>query len=52
MSSRQVPLRRMLLEEPPFLEDGGAALRNRRLPAGIATLQASQDVGKGTGMEY
>jgi hypothetical protein len=42
----------MLLEQPPFLEDRDDARRNRRLPAGIATLQASQDVGKGTGMEY
>src|SRR5262245_291368 len=40
----QAPLRHMLLEEPPFLDDGGHALRNRRLPAGLSALQASQHV--------
>src|SRR5262249_28770626 len=40
----QAPLRHVLLEEPPFLDDGGHALRNRGLPAGLSALQASQHV--------
>jgi len=34
----------VIREEAPFLDDGRHALRNRRLPAAIAALQASQHV--------